>query len=129
MERRGGVDDGEAIQSAARSTRGVAAASGGVARGRAGSGRSRSRSRRRGRWGAWGESGDRVGVRVRGGGHVGQRGGPAGPGGPAGAEASWAARPSVGGCFYFFVFFCLTFSFFFYFPVSFSFTLYAVFFI
>ena len=47
-----------------------------------------------------GESGDRVGVRVRGGGLVGQRGGPAGPGGPAGAEASWAARPSVGGgCF------------------------------
>ena len=38
-----------------------------------------------------------VGDRVRGGGLVGQRGGPAGPGGPAGAEASWAARPSVGG--------------------------------
>ena len=57
-----------------------------------------------------GESGDRVGVRVRGGGLVGQRGGPAGPGGPAGAEASWAARPSVGGGVS--IFFCLTFSFF-----------------
>ena len=52
-----------------------------------------------------GESGDRVGVRVRGGGLVGQRGGPAGPGGPAGAEASWAARPSVGGGVSIFMFF------------------------
>ena len=56
-------------------------------------------------WVLGGESGDRVGVRVRGGGLVGQRGGPAGPGGPAGAEASWAARPSVGGGVSIFMFF------------------------
>ena len=63
-----------------------------------------------------GESGDRVGVRVRGGGLVGQRGGPAGPGGPAGAEASWAARPSVGGGVSIFMFFlALFFCFLFYF--------------
>ena len=55
--------------------------------------------------GEWGGSGDRVRVRVRGGGLVGQRGGPAGPGGPAGAEASWAARPSVGGVSIFMFFF------------------------
>ena len=61
-----------------------------------------------------GESGDRVGVRVRGGGLVGQRGGPAGPGGPAGAEASWAARPSVGGVFLFLCFFSFVFCFLFF---------------
>ena len=49
MERRGGVDDGEAIQSAARSTRGVAAASGGVARGRGGEEVQRGSSGARGR--------------------------------------------------------------------------------